>query len=352
MDELRNYLKSDIENKINDSINDSKVPSEIGDLERTQVAAVFQHAADKVSHYSEQTRKEAISLLAKTFTKSPWILKTRASDVFTWFGRLMCDESNEVRKITLSVFKDILSGLEAEHVSPFSPLLIAFLSAAMTHIRPEIQIDGVRFLIAVQKTFPQILVSNSPRLIKNYLTILGIRSVEGLSKLAEDLDDDPFESGTMTEASDENDHSTIMALDKAASWRNDLVLYSREALNSIIKTDDDESDIKRPINSFIKDTQKNKKVKKMAGLKMRVKREVFRGIAELIEISHKAETLCYFPWRKPYNEKVGACILKWPTESHDTVDEVNLQPRYLELPSRFLLYGEQGNQPRFSVFGN
>ena len=57
-------------------------------------------------------------------------------------------------------------------MAPFSPLIIAHLSCAMTHIYDDIQHDSLGFLELCLQCFPSLMVTSSSQLINNFIGII------------------------------------------------------------------------------------------------------------------------------------------------------------------------------------
>lgn len=76
--------------------------------------------------------------------------------------------------------------MPAERVAPFSPVLSAHLSCAMTHIEISIQEDAMKILDVLLEHYPALLAARPAVLLTNFLELISHRQGSGGSKKAQD----------------------------------------------------------------------------------------------------------------------------------------------------------------------
>lgn len=69
-----------------------------------------------------------------------------------------------------------------ERMAPFSSLIIAHLSCAMTHIYDDIQHDSLAFLELCLRYFPNLMVTSSSQLIHNFVGMISHQSTSHVKK--------------------------------------------------------------------------------------------------------------------------------------------------------------------------
>lgn len=103
----------------------------------------------------------------------------------------MTDNEPSVRQSLLLLLCSIFPMVPQEKMAPFSPLIIAHLSCAMTHIYDDIQHDSLGFLELCLQCFPSLMVTSSSQLINNFIGMIShqdtlrpqrFKGLQGLSR--------------------------------------------------------------------------------------------------------------------------------------------------------------------------
>ena len=84
----------------------------------------------------------------------------------------MTDNEPSVRQSLLLLFCSIFPRVPQEKMAPFSPLIIAHLSCAMTHIYDDIQHDSLGFLELCLQCFPSLMVTSSSQMINKFIGMI------------------------------------------------------------------------------------------------------------------------------------------------------------------------------------
>ena len=84
----------------------------------------------------------------------------------------MTDNEPSVRQSLLLFLYSIFPRVPQEKMAPFSPLIIAHLSCAMTHIYDDIQHDSLGLLELCLQCFPILMVTSSSQLINNFIGMI------------------------------------------------------------------------------------------------------------------------------------------------------------------------------------
>ena len=94
----------------------------------------------------------------------------------------MTDSEPSVRQSLLLLLCFVFPIVPQERMAPFSSLIIAHLSCAMTHIYDDIQHDSLGFLELCLRYFPKLMVTSSSQLIHNFVGMISHQSTSGVKK--------------------------------------------------------------------------------------------------------------------------------------------------------------------------
>ena len=94
----------------------------------------------------------------------------------------MTDSEPSVRQSLLLFLCFIFPLVPQERMAPFSSLIVAHLSCAMTHIYDDIQHDSLGFLELCLRYFPSLMVASSSQLIHNFVGMISHQSTLGVKK--------------------------------------------------------------------------------------------------------------------------------------------------------------------------
>ena len=127
-------------------------------------------------------RKEALVGLKDLFQRHENLLEENLGIIIKRVAEKMTDSDPSVRQSLLLLFCFIFPLVPQERMAPFSPLVMAHLSCAMTHIYDDIQHDSLGFLELCLQYFPNLMVTSSSQLIQNFVGMISYQSTSGTKK--------------------------------------------------------------------------------------------------------------------------------------------------------------------------
>jgi len=136
----------------------------------------------QVGHYSVTTRREALVGLKDLFQCHENLLQENLGIVIKRVAEKMTDSEPSVRQSLLLFLCFIFPMVPEERMAPFSSLIVAHLSCAMTHIYDDIQHDSLGFLELCLRYFPNLMVTSSSQLIQNFVGMISHQSAAGVKK--------------------------------------------------------------------------------------------------------------------------------------------------------------------------
>ena len=126
----------------------------------------------QVGHYSATTRQEALAGLKDLFQCHEYLLEDNLGIIIKRVAERMTDSEPSVRQSLLLLLCFIFPMVPQERMAPFSSLIVAHLSCAMTHIYDDIQHDSLGFLELCLRYFPNFMVTSSVQLIHNFVGMI------------------------------------------------------------------------------------------------------------------------------------------------------------------------------------
>ncbi|XP_022787365.1 testis-expressed protein 10-like isoform X1 [Stylophora pistillata] len=133
----------------------------------------------QVGHYSVNTRQEALGGLKDLLHHHENLLQENLGIVIKKVCEKMSDSDPSVRQSLLLLLCFIFPLVSQEKMAPFSALVIAHLSCAMTHIYDDIQHDSLGFLELCLRYFPSLMVGSSSQLIQNFVSMISHQNISG-----------------------------------------------------------------------------------------------------------------------------------------------------------------------------
>ncbi|KAI4811447.1 hypothetical protein KUCAC02_014356 [Chaenocephalus aceratus] len=100
----------------------------------------------QLHHYSANIKHSALLGLKELLSLNPSLLEQQLSRLVSEVAAVFTDKDGNVRLAATRVLRFIAQSVPAERVAPFSPVLSAHLSCAMTHIEISIQEDAMKIL--------------------------------------------------------------------------------------------------------------------------------------------------------------------------------------------------------------
>ena len=128
------------------------------------------------------TRQEALAGLKDIFQLHENLLQENLGIVIKRVAEKMTDSDPSVRQSLLLLLCFIFPLVPQERMVPFSPLVIAHLSCAMTHIYDDIQHDSLGFLELCLRYFPDLMVGSSSQLIENFVGMISHQNTSGTNQ--------------------------------------------------------------------------------------------------------------------------------------------------------------------------
>lgn len=135
-----------------------------------------------MGHYSVTMRKEALVGLKDLFQLHENLLEENLGIITKRVAEKMTDSDPSVRQSLLLLFCFIFPLVPQERMAPFSPIVMAHLSCAMTHIYDDIQHDSLGFLELCLQYFPTLMVTSSSQLIQNFVGMISYQGTSGTKK--------------------------------------------------------------------------------------------------------------------------------------------------------------------------
>ncbi|XP_068670358.1 testis-expressed protein 10-like [Montipora foliosa] len=126
----------------------------------------------QVGHYSVTSRQDALAGLKDLFQCHKNLLHENLGSVMKKVAEKMTDSEPSVRQSLLLFLCFVFPMIPQERMAPFSSLILAHLSCAMTHIYDDIQHDSLSFLELCLRYFPSLLVTSSSQLIQNFIGMI------------------------------------------------------------------------------------------------------------------------------------------------------------------------------------
>ena len=113
---------------------------------------------------------------------TPEILRANLPSILSRTAELFHDMDSGVRHAALKLLKILFQLTPISHLDPFSNLLVAHLSCAMTSIHNDIQVDSLRFFDVFVDNYPIIITSNSNQLLTNFVELISSHSQDSTKK--------------------------------------------------------------------------------------------------------------------------------------------------------------------------
>ena len=136
----------------------------------------LQDLLSQVCHYSSSVRQEALVGLRDLVQLHQATLHENLSAIIYRIAEKFTDVEPTVRHSLLLLLRSIFPLTAPEKMAPFSALLSAHLSCAMTHIYEDIQLDSLNFLDLCLKHYPRLTAINSSQLLQNFISFIAHQS--------------------------------------------------------------------------------------------------------------------------------------------------------------------------------
>lgn len=117
-----------------------------------------QELVNQLSHHNTHTRRDALSGLEQLITAHPTEATRHAALLLEALATRISDGEQPVRTALLSLFRTAaLPAVGPVVLSPFLPMLMAHLSAALTHLSADVRLDALAVLETITEAAPQLM---------------------------------------------------------------------------------------------------------------------------------------------------------------------------------------------------
>ncbi|CAG0915272.1 unnamed protein product [Notodromas monacha] len=124
---------------------------------------------EMLAHFNSKARMDGLEGLSELCSHNFAEITGNSVSVLTKLGPVCCDKEDKVRRLAAKTLHGILSQSELAVLLPSSRVLVANVSAAMTHVVPEIRKDSLRFFDSVLDSKPELLFVDAGRVLKDFL---------------------------------------------------------------------------------------------------------------------------------------------------------------------------------------
>ena len=123
-----------------------------------KIPVPLQELLSQAKHYSEKVRRSSLPSLSSLFTKHPAELTAHLAEVLPALAGRITDADSATRAAFRALWSDTIAPLVTEQqLAPFTPLILAHVSSAATHLQVDMRLDALRLV--------EMLAVHSPRLI-------------------------------------------------------------------------------------------------------------------------------------------------------------------------------------------
>lgn len=133
----------------------------------------------RLKHHSSNVRGDALrnlreAIIAKRIDPTGYM-----NSLLQSISAISLDIDKETRRGSFKVLKCLLTTLKTDEVVPFFHIISSYLRCAMTHIQPAIQEDSLLMLDVLMEHVPQLVVTHSVKIIRNFLEMISRARKEG-----------------------------------------------------------------------------------------------------------------------------------------------------------------------------
>ncbi|XP_011201507.2 testis-expressed protein 10 [Bactrocera dorsalis] len=133
----------------------------------------------RLKHHSSNMRAEALRNLREAITAGRVNLTGYMHSLLQSVSAISLDIDRETRRDSFKALKCLLTALKTDEVVPFFHIISSYLRCAMTHIQPAIQEDSLLMLDVLMEHVPQLVVTHSVKIIRNFLEMISRARKEG-----------------------------------------------------------------------------------------------------------------------------------------------------------------------------
>ncbi|XP_050328480.1 testis-expressed protein 10 [Bactrocera neohumeralis] len=133
----------------------------------------------RLKHHSSNMRADALRNLREAITAGRVNLTGYMHSLLQSVSAISLDIDRETRRDSFKALKCLLTALKTDEVVPFFHIISSYLRCAMTHIQPAIQEDSLLMLDVLMEHVPQLVVTHSVKIIRNFLEMISRARKEG-----------------------------------------------------------------------------------------------------------------------------------------------------------------------------
>ncbi|KAK2160807.1 hypothetical protein LSH36_127g19007 [Paralvinella palmiformis] len=120
-------------------------------------------------HYNPGNKYDALKRLHEAVSTSPNILDDNLAMILERCSELFLDKDPIIRSTVRKTLCVIFARISSNHITPFFPIISAYLCCAMTHLNEEIQLDSLKILDIALQYYPDLVITSSSQLLPNLL---------------------------------------------------------------------------------------------------------------------------------------------------------------------------------------
>ena len=129
-----------------------------------------------LKHYNYRHRKDALLDIQELLSDHAYLMQYHSSLVLESAIPLVLDEELEVRKSLHTFFEFLFSQIPLESMKPFSSMMMAYISSALSHINESIRISGFRFLDLFSTFYKSLIPTFGQKIMSHCLSLLTMNS--------------------------------------------------------------------------------------------------------------------------------------------------------------------------------
>ncbi|XP_017473163.1 PREDICTED: testis-expressed sequence 10 protein [Rhagoletis zephyria] len=186
----------------------------------------------RLKHHSSNARADALRKLREALIARSVNLTGYMHNVVQSISAISLDVDKDTRRDSFKVLKCLLTTLTTEEVLPFFHIISSYLRCAMTHIQPAIQEDSLLMLDVLIEHVPQLVVTQSAKIVRNFLEMISRARKEG-----------DHTSRTLTVRLGQK-QTTI-------KWRTKVLERLQQMLSTLVESERDKKN-ERNVNNFTK----------------------------------------------------------------------------------------------------
>ncbi|XP_053950196.1 testis-expressed protein 10 [Anastrepha ludens] len=133
----------------------------------------------RLKHHSSNARSDALRNLREAVIARCVNLTGYMNSLVQSVSAISLDVDKDTRRDSFKTLKCLLSTLTTEEIVPFFHIISSYLRCAMTHIQQAIQEDSLLMLDLLLEHVPQLVVTHSVKIIRNFLEMISRVRKEG-----------------------------------------------------------------------------------------------------------------------------------------------------------------------------